>query len=490
MQMLLEPLFANAARQPSELAVIDDRGRYSYQQVAAMAAGLGMYLSAQTRKQSVGILLPAGVGFVASFYGTLLAGKSVVPINYLLGDKEIAHVIADSGIDTVVTAPPLAARLNDVRLNVIDLTQLPHPPPSSIVPKIPQRNPDDLAVLMYTSGTSGVPKGVELTFNNLQSDVDAAIQHAALQHQHRFLGVIPLFHSFGMTAMMLAPLQLGCTVIYIARFSAVATLNAIREHKVSLLFGVPSMFAAIAHLKNAGPDDFKSIYAMISGGEPLPRTLYDNFLQRFNVKIYEGFGLTETSPVVTLNVPQENRIGSVGKAVPGAIIKIVDENSAALPANQTGEVWLKGPMIMKGYHNLPSETAAALTADGFFKTGDLGKIDSDGFLHITGRKKEMIIIAGEKASPREIEDVLLRHPAVADAAVLGKKDPSRGEAVVAFVILKQGEQTTPEQLRDFCREQGLAQWKVPREISIVPDLPRSPTGKVLKRVLAEQLSAS
>jgi long-chain acyl-CoA synthetase len=487
--MLLEPLFTNAARQPNELAIIDDRGRYSYQQVAAMASGLGMYLSIQTRKPNVGILLPAGVGFVASFYGTLLAGKSVVPINFLLGDKEIAHVIADSGIDTVVTAPPLSARLHDARLNIIDLTQLPQTPPA-IAPKIPERKPDDLAVLMYTSGTSGIPKGVELTFNNLQSDVDAAIQHAALQHQHRFLGVIPLFHSFGMTAMMLAPLQLGATVIYIARFSAVATLNAIREHKVSLLFGVPSMFAALAHLKNASADDFKSIYAMISGAEPLPRSLYDNFLKRFDVKIYEGYGLTETSPVVTLNVPQENRLGSVGKAVPGAIIKIVDDNGAALPINETGEIWLKGPMIMKGYHNLPTETAAALTTDGFFKTGDLGKLDADGFLHITGRKKEMIIIAGEKASPREIEDVILRHPAVADVAVLGKKDPSRGEVVFAFVIPKEGQQITSEQLRDFCREQGLAQWKCPREISVVPDLPRSPTGKVLKRVLAEQLNAS
>jgi long-chain acyl-CoA synthetase len=485
--MLLEPLFTHAARQPNELAVIDERGRYSYQLLAAMASGLGTYLSIQTKKPHVGILLPAGAGFVASFYGTLLAGKSIVPINYLLGDKEIAHVIADSGIDTVITAPLLSSRLNDARLNIIDLTQLPQTPPA-IAPKIPQRNPNDLAVLMYTSGTSGTPKGVMLTFNNLQSDVDAAIQHADLQHQHRFLGVIPLFHSFGMTAMMLAPIQLGTTVIYLSRFSAVATLNAIREHKVSLIFGVPSMFAAIAHLKKASREDFQSIYAFISGAEPLPRPLYDNFLNRFGTKIYEGYGLTETSPVVTLNVPQDNRVGSVGKPVPGAIIKIVDDNGNALSANETGEIWLKGPMIMKGYYNLPNETAAALTADGFFKTGDLGKVDSDGYLHITGRKKEMIIVAGEKATPREIEDVLLLHPAVADAAVLGKKDPARGEIVVAFVIAKEGQQIVADELRDFCRQQGLAQWKCPREVMIVPDLPRSPTGKVLKRVLAEQLA--
>jgi long-chain acyl-CoA synthetase len=486
--MLLEPLFANAAKQPQELAIIDDRGRYTYQQIAAMSAGLGMYLAAQTRKPHVGLLLPASAGFVASFYGTLLAGKSVVPINYLLGDREIAHVVADSGVDTVVTMPLLASRLKDLRLNVIDLTALPQTPPAAIAPKLPSHHADDMAVLMYTSGTSGLPKGVILTYQNIQSDVDSAIEHAALKHQHRFLGVIPLFHTFGMTAMMLAPLQLGAMVVYLARFSPVGTLKAVKEHNISLMFGVPSMYAAIAHLKNASADDFKSIYAAISGAEPLPKSLYEAFLKRFNVPILEGYGLTETSPVVTLNVPHDREAGSVGHPVPGAIVRITDDNGNEVSRGQIGEIWLKGPMVMKGYYNLPEETAAAITPDGFFKTGDLGTIDADGFLHVTGRKKEMIIIAGEKAYPREIEDALLRHPAVLDAAVLGKKDPSRGEVIVAFVIPKEGQTVTADALRDFCREQGLAQWKLPREVRIVPEMPRSPTGKVLKRVLAEQLN--
>jgi long-chain acyl-CoA synthetase len=487
--MLLEPLFTHATRQPQQLAIIDDRGRYTYQQLAAMAAGLGMYLSAQTRQPHVGLLLPAGAGFVSSFYGTLLAGKSIVPINYLLGDKEIAHVIADSGVDTVVTIPQLAGRLANARLNVIDLTQLPPTPPTAIAPKLPQRGADDLAVLMYTSGTSGLPKGVMITFGNLQSDVDACIEAAALKHQHKFLGVIPLFHAFGMTAMMLAPVQLGSTVVYLARFSPVAALNAIKEQQVSLVFGVPSMFAAIAHLKNASADDFNSIYAMISGGEPMPRTLYDAFLERFKVPLLEGYGLTETSPVVALNTPQHRRVGSVGKPLPSVTVKIADDDGNALPREQIGEVWLKGPMIMQGYYNLPEDTARALTPDGFFKTGDLGKIDADGFLHITGRKKDMIIVAGEKAYPREIEEVLAKHPSVGDVAVIGKKDPSRGEVVVAFVIPREGQQIAADALRSFCRDSGLAQWKCPREIFFVKDLPRSPTGKVLKRVLAEQVAS-
>lgn len=488
--MLVEPLFAHAASHPQDVAIIDDTGRYTWQQVAAMSAGLGMYLSFQTQQKTVGLLLPAGVGFVASFYGTLLAGKSVVPINFLLGDKEIAHVMSNSGIDTVVTVPQLAGRIKDEKLKVIDLTKLPKEPPIQIKPNIPQVSADDMAVLMYTSGTSGLPKGVVLTYGNLQSDVDSAIEAAALQSKHHFLGVIPLFHAFGMTAMMLAPVQLGALMIYLARFSPVAAVNAIREHGVSLMFAVPSMFATIAHLKNAKAEDFKSIYALISGGEPLAVALREGFKQRFGVPIYEGYGLTETSPVVSLNTPQANRPGSVGKPMPRVEVKIAGENDQAMPVGEVGEVWLKGPMIMKGYYQLPAETAAVLTSDRYFKTGDLGKMDEDGFLHITGRKKDMIIVAGEKAFPREIEEILMRHPAVAEAAVVGKKDPGRGEVVVAFVTGKEGQSPKADELRDFCRQEGLAQWKVPREISVVPDLPRSPTGKVLKRVLAEQVNSA
>jgi long-chain acyl-CoA synthetase len=486
--MLFEPLFAHAAQRPQDVAVIDDRGQTTYQQLAAMAAGLGMYLAAQTKQPRVGLLLPSSAGFVPSFYGTLLAGKSAVPINFLLGDREIAHIVQDSGIDTVVTIPLLAPRLKDLRLNVVDLTQLPPTPPAAIKPKFPQPTADDEAVLLYTSGTSGLPKGVILTYGNFQSDVDASIQHVGLKSSHVFLGVIPMFHSFGIMAMMLAPIQLGSRIIYMARFSAVGVLNAIREHGVSIMMGVPSMYGAMLRLKDAGPDDFKNMYAIISGAEPLPEIVREGFLKRFGKPIWEGYGLTETSPAVNFNTPTANRPGSVGKSVPGAQVKIVDENGNALPVGEIGEVWLKGPMIMKGYWNLPAETAAVLTADRFFKTGDLGKLDPDGYLYITGRKKEMIIVAGEKAFPREIEDILTRHPSVAEAAVVGKKDPSRGEVVVAFVTAREGQTPAADELKEHCKQQGLPQWKSPREIHVVPDLPRSPTGKVLKRELAAKLN--
>jgi long-chain acyl-CoA synthetase len=491
--MLFESLFEHAAKTPDELSIIDDTGRYTHRQVAGMATALGAYLATQTSREKVGLLLPAGVGFAVSFYGTLLAGKSVVPINFLLGERETAHVIADSGIDTVITIPFLAGKLAGTSLKVIDLQalmQMAAGMPPMGAPKLPAAKPDDLAVLMYTSGTSALPKGVMLTYGNLKSDVDAAITHARLEGKHRFLGIIPLFHSTGLLGTLLAPITLGALVVYIARFSAMATLNAIREHQISLVIAVPSMYGAITRLKEAKPEDFKSIYATISGGEPLPAAVREAFLTKFNQPIYEGYGLTETIGPIAFNVPGFNHPGSVGKLIPGAEVKTTDDDGKDLPQGQAGEIWMRGPMIMKGYYNMPKETADAITPDGFFKSGDIGKMDSEGYLHITGRKKELIIVAGEKAVPREIEDVLLKNPAVADAAVVGKKDGLRGEVVVAFVILHENQTATPEELRDFCRTQNLAQWKCPREVTIVRDLPRSPTGKVLKRVLSEQVNAA
>jgi long-chain acyl-CoA synthetase len=487
--MLFESLFQHADRKPHELAVVDDTGRYTWQQFAAAAAGLGMYLAAQTDKPRVGLLLPASMGFAASFYGTLLAGKGVVPINFLLGEREVQHIIADSGIDTIVTIPLLAGKLKDAPLKIVDLAALPKVPPAAITPKFPEVQTNDLAVLMYTSGTSGLPKGVQITYGNLASDVDSAIQHAQLQGTHSFLGIVPLFHSTGLLATLIAPVRLGSTVYYQGRFSPHGVMNAVKEHGISILVAVPSMYGALLRLKDATPESVKSLYAAISGGEPLPSTIREAWNAKFGVPIFEGYGLTETIGPIAFNVPGAIRPGSVGRAIPGAEIRIVDEDGKPLPQGQSGEVWLKGPMIMKGYHNLPDETGKALTADGYFKTGDLGMLDADGYLHITGRKKDLIIVAGEKASPREIEEVIAQHPSVADVAVVGKKDPTRGEVVVAFVCPREGQELKPEEIREFCRGKALPQWKIPREVFIENDLPRSPTGKVLKRVLADRVNA-
>jgi long-chain acyl-CoA synthetase len=290
-------------------------------------------------------------------------------------------------------------------------------------------------------------------------------------------------------ATLVAPVRLGSTMYYQARFSPVAVIKAIREHSISIIAAVPSMYGMLARMKDCGPEDVKSLYAAISGGEPLPPMIRQAFEAKFQIPIYEGYGLTETIGPIAFNAPGALKPGSVGRPIPGAQIRITDDDGKPLPQGQSGEVWLKGPMIMKGYHNNPDATAQALTSDGFFKTGDLGVIDPDGYLHITGRKKELIIVAGEKAVPREIEDLINQHPSVAEVAVVGKKDPSRGEVVVAFLIPKEGQTITGEQVREFCREKGLPQWKIPREVFIETDLPRSPTGKVLKRLLSEKVNA-
>jgi long-chain acyl-CoA synthetase len=245
----------------------------------------------------------------------------------------------------------------------------------------------------------------------------------------------------------------------------------------------------LLRLKDAGPQDFAQMFATISGGEPLPSNIREGFQQKFGQPIFEGYGLTETIGPIAFNAPGKARPGAVGQIIPGATVRIVDDAGNDVAPGADGEIWIKGPMIMQGYHNLPKETSEALTSDRFFKSGDIGHFDSDGFLYITGRKKDLIIIAGEKVVPREVEELLLTHPAVAESAVLGKKDANRGEVVVAFVIAKEGQTLTADSLREHCRANGLMQWKIPREIHIVTDLPRNPTGKVLKRVLAEQLAA-
>ena len=488
--MLLNALLNNAQRAPMRVAVVDDSGQYPSQTLAGMAIGIGALLKQKAKSDTVGLLLPAGAAFVTGFYGILAAGKIAVPINFLLGVREVAHILKDSGIDTVLTIPQLGARLENSGLNVIDMTKLSDqlPPPGPF--DFPNPQPDDTAVILYTSGTSGLPKGVCLTQGNLQSDVEACIEKAQLKGEHTFLGIIPLFHSTGLLATMLAPTTLGAKAVYVARFSPVATLKAIREHNVSVLTGVPSMYGALARLKDATPEDFQNVYVCLSGGEPLPGSIREGFLNRFGVRLMEGYGLTETIGPIAFNTPQHYEAGSVGQLIPNAKAKLVDDNDNEVAAGGTGEVLLAGPMIMKGYHNLPEETAKAITADGYFRTGDLGHLDAGGFLHITGRKKDVIIVAGEKVYPREVEELLIQHPAIAEAAVVGRKDESRGEAVVAFVVAKEGQTVAIESVRDFLREHGMVNWKIPKEVHVEKELPRSPTGKVLKRDLAARLAAN
>ncbi|MBK8270071.1 MAG: AMP-binding protein [Planctomycetes bacterium] len=354
------------------------------------------------------------------------------------------------------------------------------------LPPIPEVGRDDTAVLLYTSGTSGKPKGVCQTYGNLRSNIDACIERAQLKADHHFLGLVPLFHSFGLTAMLLVPIRLGASAYYLPRFQPNAVIDAIREQKVSVTMLVASMYAALLRSKTGGPDDFKSLEFAIAGGEAFPDAVFHAFKARFGVEVLQGYGMSEASPVVSLNTPWEHKIGTVGQAIPNVTVSAFDDNGNQLPAGKIGELWVKGPNVMKGYFKKSDETTAVLTDDGWYKSGDMGVVDSDGFIKITGRKKEMIIVGGENVYPREIESVLEQHPAVSEAAVIGQKDESRGEVVVAFAILHEGADATDIELRDFCRDK-IAGFKIPRRVIIAKELPRGATGKILKRKLVDLL---
>jgi long-chain acyl-CoA synthetase len=258
-------------------------------------------------------------------------------------------------------------------------------------------------------------------------------------------------------------------------------IETIQQRQVTIFMAVASMYGTLARLRGADAGALHSLRLAISGGEPLPDAIAGAFKERFGIGIMEGYGLTETSPVVSINLPWNGRAKSVGRPLPGITVQAVDEQANPLPAGAQGELTVRGPCVMKGYHDKPRETGQVIR-DGVFFTGDIGRVDSDGFVFITGRIKEMLIIAGENVFPREIEAVLEQHPAVAEVAVIGARDERHGELPVAFVILQPEATATPLELRDFCRAH-LAAYKVPREIRVAENLPRAASGKILKRAL-------
>jgi long-chain acyl-CoA synthetase len=453
------------------------------------ATFLAERIDAATDKPHVGILLPTSGAFPAALLATWLTGRAAVPINYLLSEDERRYVIQDCGIDTLITAGPMLdfiggektipGHVQTLRMDRVDFQGI----PPLRFPPLPTRN--DLGVILYTSGTSGRPKGVMLSHGNLHHNVKSAIIHSQLTSADAFMGVLPQFHSFGLTALTLLPLYLGSRVVYTARFVPRRIVNLIREHRPEIFMAVPSMYGALLSVKEAGPDDFKSVRLPISGGEPLPDAVFDGLLERFGLKILEGFGLTETSPMTNWCTPTRWKRHSVGPALPEVEFLIIDPHERPLPANTDGEILIHGPNVMQGYYRLPQQTQDVfchIAGKRWFRTGDIGRLDDDGFLYITGRKKEMLIIGGENVFPREIEEVLNLHPSVAASAVIGKQDGLRGEVPVAFIEMRDGQPFDEPALRTWCREK-LAQFKVPRDIRHIEQLPRNPTGKIMRRML-------
>lgn len=463
--------------------VIDDFRRWRGFGIRYAAAHVAAAIQRTTDRPRVGVMLPTSGLFPISMLAGWRLGRTMIPLNYLLSKEDLAFVIEDAELDTVITVGPminftgpLPDGVKEIRLDEMKFSGLPPRPPRKPMA------PDDAAVILYTSGTSGRPKGVILTDRNLQSNVDQIVQSVHLDRNDTMLGVLPQFHTFGLTALTLIPLCLGCRVIYTAKFMPKRLLDLARQHNPTAFIGIPSMYNALRLAKSAKREDFASLRFAVAGGEPLPDAVSDGFHETFGVRICEGYGLTETAPVANVCLPEEYRPHSVGRCVPMVEERIVAEDGSICPPGVDGEIRIKGPNVMPGYFKRPEETAAAFDEDGYFRTGDMGRVDEDGFLSITGRIKEMLIIGGENVFPREIEEVLDRHPAIKSSAVIGQPDPSRGEVPLAFVELVEDEAFDPTAIRSHCRE-TLAQFKVPKEIRRLEALPRNPTGKIMRRAL-------
>jgi long-chain acyl-CoA synthetase len=494
--MLIESLLNSVENYPDRLAVADLLGmEMTFSRLARQATVVRRIVEKESKSPNVGIFLPSSVGFAVAYYGILWAGRVAVPLNLLLHSNELARIVEDAGLDLVITVrfPDDVAHFNStvdglpvakkIYLNEIQLSREVLASYLLRQSRPPRAEPHDVATILYTSGTSGDPKGVMLTHNNLIQNARACIEHLKVEPDHRFMGLLPLFHSFGLTTMMVLPVYLGATVFYMPRFLPAHIGRIVAQQRSTMMYAIASMFWAILHTKTARPEEFQTVKMAIAGGEALPQALYDAWLERFGFPILEGYGLTETSPVVSVNQPWSNRAGTAGKLLPGVEGRAIDDNDRPVAPGTVGELAFRGHCIMKGYYKKPRETAEVIDEDGWFKTGDMGWVDQEGYVAITGRKKEMIIVSGENIYASEIEGVLNKHPAVSESAVIAEKvGGSRGEAPVGFVLLKQGQTTNDADLREFCR-QYLPQYKVPKVVWIADQLPRGPTGKVLKRAL-------
>ncbi|MEO0587837.1 MAG: AMP-binding protein [Planctomycetota bacterium] len=503
---LLWPILRGLLRHPRRTIITDDRSSYSAGKLLVGALHVAERVKRDTACPRVGVMLPTSGTFPLALLGTWWADKAVVPLNYLLSNEDLRYIIRDSGIDTLVTVDPMLEHIGgeEALPEGLHLIRLDHMSFEG-VPELrwpPLHDGTDLAALLYTSGTSGRPKGVALTHANLTHNVKAGIEHAGIKECDGFLGVLPNFHAFGLTVLTLIPLYTGSHAIYTARFMPKKLAQLAAKHRPTIFVAVPSMFAALASMKNADPADWTSVKLPVSGAEPLPDAVFEKCKEKLGLEILEGYGLTETSPCATWSLPGDSKRHSVGPPLPGVQIYVLDDNDHPLPAGQEGELAIAGPNVMQGYWFKPEATEGVMVDipltpnDPYggphvnaFRTGDVGKVDRDGHVFITGRKKDLIIMAGENVSPREIEDAIEKHPGVHAACAVGKPDESRGEVAVAFVEMEEGAAFDEAELIKHVRETGLPAFKVPKSITQLDEMPRNPTGKVLRRELRDRVAA-
>ncbi len=432
---------------------------------------------------------------VLQAYGAILKlGAVIVPVVFLLGPEEVRHILTHSGATLLITAPDMAWKAAGWEGTVVlvggeaagMLAWEELVAPEADVFLLVDRRPGDLAVILYTAGTTGQRKGVALSHANLASNARSAAGLYELDRTQWALAVLPLSHSYGLTLMNAGHI-LGTKAVLLRWFNPELVLETIQRYRVQQMSGVPTMFVYLLNFPDAGRFDPSSMKLWGSGAAPLPVEIVAPFEKQFSGRLLEGYGLTEASPVVSAHrYSGERRLGSVGQPIPGVEVAILDDDDREVPVGEVGEVCVRGPNVMLGYYRMPTETAETIR-HGWLHTGDMGRLDADRFLSIVERKKDLIIRGGFNIYPREVEEVLYAHPAIAEAAVVGVRDPLMGEEVLAFVVTKAGATATAEELIAFCRER-LAKYKCPKQVRFVNALSKSPIGKILKKELRALLS--
>ncbi|MBR7832716.1 AMP-binding protein [Actinospica durhamensis] len=416
-----------------------------------------------TRGDRVAVQLPNVPEFLVAYYGILKAGLVMVPVNPLLTASETEYLVAHSGALRHFADPVEVAALCDAADRVADVAAT---------------EPQDTAVIIYTSGTTGKPKGAELSHFQLYMSCTIPPEVFGAVPEDVTLVVLPLFHIYGLSCAVNSVVRHGSTMSLVRRFDVEAVLDAMEQHGVTITLGVPTMYHALL-TADLGERRLERFRVASCGGAPMPRALIEGFEARFGVDVLEGFGMSETGAAGFLNRPDARRVGSIGKPLWGVQAKI--EGAEGTGPEHAGELLIKGHVVMTGYHEDPSATAEAL-ADGWLHTGDVAYADEDGFYFIVDRIKDLVIRGGFNVYPREVEEVLYRHPGVLEAAVIGRPDERLGEEIVAVLVPRPGAELEAEEVIAFCRA-SLAGYKCPREIRLVERLPRNASGKVLKRDL-------
>jgi long-chain acyl-CoA synthetase len=480
---------ASARRRPDHVAVKLDDAELTYglmDEGSARVAGI-LRDHGIGRGDRVGVMLPNVPYFPVVYYGIVRAGAVVVPMNVLLKGREVGYYLEDSGAKLLFAWHGFAeaAASGAEKAGGVEIVSVAPGEFESLlagtepVRELAEVDGGDTAVILYTSGTTGQPKGAELTHDNLRRNASLSGGLYGVAEDDVLFGGLPLFHTFGQTCCMNVAAYTGATLTLLAKFEPGKALEIIQRDKVTVFAGVPTMHGALLHHPERESYDTSSLRVIISGGASIPGEVLRGVEEAFGVVLLEGYGLSETSPVASFNKPEGRKVGSIGTPVEGVEMRIVDDDGNELPPGEVGEIAIKGHNVMKGYLGRPDATADAIR-DGWFHTGDLGKVDEDGFFFIVDRKKDMIIRGGYNVYPREVEEVLYEHPAVREAAVIAVPDEEWGEEIGAAVVLKEGEQVDADTLRSYVKEQ-VASYKYPRRLWFVEELPKGPTGKLLKR---------